>query len=59
MEYNRTKYCSSYEMKVFVQNLHLYNGLQNNKLLEFIGNEGLNVNYEIVKLSRTEVQIIV
>ena len=53
MEYNRTKYRSSYEMKVFVQNLHLYNGLQNNKVLEFIGNEGLNVNYEIVKLSRT------
>ena len=53
MEYNRTKYRSSYEMKVFVQNLHLYNGLQNNKVLEFIGYEGLNVNYEIVKLSRT------
>ena len=33
VDYNTMKYYSSYEMKVFMQNLHLYIGLQNNKVL--------------------------
>ena len=33
VDYNTMKYYSSYQMKVFMQNLHLYIGLQNNKVL--------------------------